>query len=261
MGTQELTTQWPVADYGVVARHFGHFNGIYLTGQSLPQYPWLRQPDVRERLQLAEPGIAELPALQHNPHLAALLPGDHVERMQRLWAVREPLLTALEELPQTFCHRDAFQRNLLLRHDENGTLRTIALDWGLCGLGMLGEELVPLFADTLKFVFADAMQLAELEQTIFAGYVAGLRDAGWKGDERLVRFGFTALTALKDAVADPAIKLPNVARRIAALPPGVEPPRLLNPGGPELLVAVQEYTLRMGEEACDLLALFEKYRT
>ncbi|MCB0084638.1 MAG: hypothetical protein KDE47_27045, partial [Caldilineaceae bacterium] len=111
-----------------------------------------------------------------------------------------------------------------------------------------------LFAATLKFIFADATRLAELDQTIFAGYVDGLRDVGWQGDERLVRFGFTALTALKDAVADTAIKLPNVARRIAALPPGEEPPRLLNPGGPELLVAVQEYTLGMGEEACALLA-------
>ncbi|MCB0104800.1 MAG: hypothetical protein KDE53_02805, partial [Caldilineaceae bacterium] len=57
-----------------------------------------------------------------------------------------------------------------------------------------------------------------------------------------------------DAVADPATKLPSVARRIAALSPGEEPPRLLNPGGPALLVAVQEYTLAMGEEACGLLA-------
>ena len=254
MGSQEQSLQWPLKQYGIAARHLGHFNGAYLTGRPLPSYPWLRRPDVRARLHLAEAGIGELPVLRTNPHFTPLLPDDHVERIQRLWTVREELLARLDQLPQTFCHRDAFQRNLLVRQDDNGTPQTVALDWGSCGLGMLGEELVPLFAATLKFVFADATRLAELDQTIFAGYVAGLRDVGWAGDERLVRFGFTGLTALKDAVADPATKLPHVARRIAALSPGEEPPRLLNPGGPALLVAVQEYTLGMGEEACGLLA-------
>ncbi|MCB0185106.1 MAG: aminoglycoside phosphotransferase family protein, partial [Caldilineaceae bacterium] len=224
MGAQEQNLQWPLKQYGIAARHLGHFNGAYLTGRPLPSYPWLRQPDVRERLRLAEAGIGELPVLRASPYFAPLLPDDHVERIQRLWTVRERLLARLDQLPQTFCHRDAFQRNLLMRQDDNGRPQTVVLDWGSCGLGILGEELVPLFAATLKFVFADATRLAELDQTIFTGYVAGLREAGWQGDERLVRFGFTALTALKDAVADPATKLPSVARRIAALSPGEEPP-------------------------------------
>jgi hypothetical protein len=93
-----------------------------------------------------------------------------------------------------------------------------------------------------------------LDAAIFQGYVVGLRDVGWQGEERLVRFGFTALTALKAAVADPATKMPNVARRIAALPPGAEVPRLLNPGGYEQAVAVSAYELGLGEEAISLLS-------
>lgn len=251
MGEQPLTEQWPLAYYGIAAYHLGQMNGLYLTEHPLPTFSWLRGPDVRDRLQAAAPGIDQLPTLQTNPHFAPLLPNDHVDRIQRLWAEHESLLTRLDQLPQSFCHRDAFQRNLLMRHDaEHPT--TVALDWGSCGIGMLGEELVPLFAATLRFVVADTGRLAELDETIFAGYVAGLRDAGWQGDERLVRFGFTALAGLKMAVASPATKLPNVARRIAALPPGVEPPKLLNPGGYEQAVLVKGYELGLGEEACAL---------
>ncbi len=251
MGTQE-DNQWPLEQYGVAARHLGQFNGAYLVGRPLPTDTWLRRPDIHQRLALAEPGISELPTLRHHPLFAPLLAGDHVARIEQLWNERGRLLAALEKLPQTFCHRDAFQRNLLMRQDELGEQQTVALDWGSCGLGMLGEELVPLFAATLNFVLANTDRLAEMDAAIFAGYIAGLRDAGWQGDERLVRFGFTALTALKAGVADPATKMPNVARRVAALPPGEEPPKLLNPGGYEQVAAVNAYILGLGEEAVAL---------
>lgn len=253
MGSQENSAQWPLEQYALAARHLGQFNGAYLVGRPLPEEAWLRKPDVRERLALAEPGIAQLPTLRADPNFAPLLAGDRVARIQRLWAERESLLTALEQLPRTFCHRDAFHRNLLIRHNAQGLPTTVALDWGSCGLGILGEELVPLFAATLRFVVADTTRLAELDEAIFSGYMAGLRDVGWQGEERLVRFGFTALTALKVGVADPATKMPNVARRIAALPPGVEPPKLLNPGGYEQAAAVSHYELGMGDEACELV--------
>jgi len=252
VGAQE-EEQWPLAAYGMAARHLGQFNGAYLMGCALPDYQWLRQPDLRQRLAAAEAGISELPALRHHPLFAPLLATDHLARIERLWHARKGLLARLEALPQSFCHRDAFQRNLLLRQDKQGETETVALDWGSCGLGMLGEELVPLFAATLKFILADTDRLADMDQAIFAGYMAGLRDIGWQGDERLVRFGFTALAALKVGVAEPATKLPNIARRVAALPPAVEPPQLLNPGGYEQVAAVDRYLLDLGEEATELL--------
>jgi hypothetical protein len=251
MGSQ-ADEQWPLEHYGVAARHLGQFNGAYLVGQPSPTDPWLRKPDVRQRLALAEPGIPQLSTLCEHPLFVQLLAGDRVARIQRLWNEREQFLTALEQLPQTFCHRDAFQRNLLMRRNAQGAQQTVALDWGSCGLGMVGEELVPLFAATLTFVAFDYARLAEMDAAIFTGYLAGLRDAGWQGDERLVRFGFTALAALKAGVADPATKMPNVARRAAALPPNVEPPRLLNPGGYAQAIAVGHYLLDLGEEACRL---------
>lgn len=244
---------WPLQQYGLTARHLGQFNGAYLVGRPLPPHPWLRATDVGQRLTLAEPGIQELPQLQHHPLFAELLTGDRVERMLHLWAERTRLLAGLARLPQTLCHRDAFRHNLMTRHDLHGRAQTVALDWGMAGLGVLGEELVPLFAATLSFVAVPLDQIPELDALIFAGYVTGLRDAGWQGDERLVRFGFTASAALKAGVADPAVRLPNVARRAAALPPGAEPPRLLSPGGYPQANARADHLLTMGDEALRIL--------
>lgn len=247
--------EWPLQRYGLAARHLGQFNGAYLVGRPLPSPPWLRATDVGERLALAEPGIQELPQLRHNPAFAELLAEDRVERMLHLWHERAHLLAGLAHLPQTLCHRDAFRHNLLARHDASGRDQTVAFDWGMAGLGVLGEELVPLFAATLSFVAVPLEQIPELDAVIFAGYVAGLRDAGWQGDERTARFGFTASAALKAGVADPAIRLPNVARRAAALPPDAEPLRLLSPGGYPQAVARAQHLLAMGEEALQLTDL------
>lgn len=251
IGTVDGST-WPLERYGLAARHFGRWNGTFLTQRALPPEVWWGGTDVAERLALAEAGIAELPQLRHNPLFVDLLTGDRVERIQRLWAERATLLASLAQLPRTLCHRDAFARNLMSRTRLDGRAETVALDWGMAGEGLLGEELVPLFNATLTFVAIPIDQIAELDRLIFTGYMAGLRDAGWQGDERLVRFGFTALVALKAGVADPAIKMPNVARRAAALPPDVEPPRLLNPGGYAQAAAVGHYLLDLGDEACRL---------
>ncbi|MCB0083595.1 MAG: phosphotransferase [Caldilineaceae bacterium] len=249
----EMQDEWALTQYGVAARHLGQMNGAYLVNRPLPRQPWLRQPDVHERLALAAPGISELPSLTHSL-FAELLTGNRIQRIRRLWDKREHLLAALAELPLTFCHRDAFRRNLMARRNAEGRAQTVALDWGAAGLGQLGEELIPLFAATLSFVAIDVARIPQLDQLIFDGYIAGLRDAGWRGDARLVRFGFTALAALKVGVAEPAIKLPNVARRVAALPPDAEPPRLLSPGGPQQAAALGHYLLKLGDEACNLIS-------
>ena len=59
-------------------------------------------------------------------------------------------------------------------------------------------ELVASFADPVPFpdavfdLFVPARDLAELDRVVFAGYLAGLREAGWDGDGRLVRLGMCA---------------------------------------------------------------------
>jgi hypothetical protein len=247
--------EWPLQRYGLAARALGHLNGAYLEAHKrLSHLAWLSSGLLRPRLASAEAGIDELPALRHHPFLAELLPGDTVERMLYLWRAREPLLALLARLPQTLCHHDAFRRNLLARRGPDGRQQIVAIDWAKTGSGVIGEELVPLFATTLRFVTIELAKIAEMDALIFAGYVDGLRAAGWQGDARLARFGYAATAALSVGVADPAIKLPNVARRIAALAPGEEPPRLLGPG-PAQYIALQHHLLDLGDEARSLLGV------
>lgn len=251
---EEEERAWPLERYALAARHLGEWNGAYLVQRPLPPQPWLSSTAyIQQRLALAEPGIAELPQLSQQP-FADLFPDNRLDRMLQLWAERHPLLARLEQLPRTLCHRDAFRRNLRTRQGVMGQPQTVALDWAATGIGFLGEELVPLFALTLRFVTVELERIAELDALIFAGYVEGLRAAGWQGDARLARFAFTALAALLMGVAEPATKLPSVARRIAALPAGAEPPRMLGPG-PVQYIALQQHLLALGDEALTLLAV------
>jgi hypothetical protein len=40
---QEDDPNWHVERFGLAARHFGRFNGQYLAGRPLPEYPWLNR--------------------------------------------------------------------------------------------------------------------------------------------------------------------------------------------------------------------------
>lgn len=239
---------WSLERYGLAARHLAQFNGAYLVGKPIPEAPWLLTDHLRRRLALAEPGIAALPQLSQHPLFEVLLPGDSLERSLRLFEERHRLLAFLDRLPRTLCHHDAFRRNLIARTLHDGRAQTVAIDWAALGPGGPGEEIAPLFSGSLKFVAFDLDKLADLDAVIFAGYVDGLRDAGWQGDPRLVRLGYAATAALT-GIADRGIKWRSVARRVAALPAGAELPRLLNPGGWAQTSATHLYPLGLGDEA------------
>ena len=187
---------WPLARFGVAARHLGRFSGAYLSGRALPDPPWLSLGRVRQWLVSGEPGIADLPRLAKQPIGSAWLTGDAVVRMQWQWRERQTLLGGLERLPRCLCHHDAFRRNLIAGRTPGGSDRTVAVDWGGVGLGVVGEDLATLVAISLQFLEVDVVDAAALDRVAFDGYVAGLRDVGASIEEREVRFGFDAVASL-----------------------------------------------------------------
>ncbi len=240
---------WPLARYGLAARHLGQFNGAYLTGRPLPQAPWLLTDPLRQRLALAEPGMDSVRELSRDPLFEGLLPGDSVERALRLWGEREQWLARLDQLPQVLCHLDAFRRNLIARRGPADQPQTVAIDWDKIGLSAVGTEIVPLFATSLRFLEIDLTQLANLDALIFAGYLAGLRDAGWQGDAALVRFGYAATAALVHGVAQLGVTLPRVvAMAAAAAQRGEAPPQLLGSSRAQA-AALKIHLLDLGDEA------------
>jgi hypothetical protein len=120
------------------------------------------------------------------------------ESVLQLWASRSALLDALAELPQTFCHLDAFRRNIIPSRSESGDLQSVLLDWAFAGTGALGEELAPLTIASVVFdPAATSDALPELDDVAFRGYLDGLADVGWKGKRDDVRFVYATAAALR----------------------------------------------------------------
>ena len=187
---------WDMADYARVARHLGQFNGAYLTGHPIPDRPWFTRGRVRNWLEIAAPILDHLPR-----HLAGRtrrhwLTPRQAEGVSALWRGRDPLLAALDALPRSLCHHDAFQRNLFITPE-----RTVAIDWQIMGTGAVGEEIMPLVCVGVQFMHVPPERMAELEGYVVAGYLEGLRDAGWRGEESLVRFGYGCAAALWGGVS------------------------------------------------------------
>jgi len=243
---------WSFERFSLAARHLGLFNGGFLTGKPYPTFPWLSNGELRNWLNLAEAHVPALPALNELAVFAGLAPGDTIERTLKIWSQRECLMNVLDTFPQTLCHHDAARRNLASCRNADGRPQTAAFDWAFAGRGAIGEEIAPLFAVNLRFEAIDLDKIADLDRAIFAGYVEGLTDAGWRGDPRLPRFGYCTSAALKFGIAVPAVKWGQIAQRLAELPDGTDPPRLLGPGRAQS-AAVRRHLLNMGEEALRLL--------
>jgi hypothetical protein len=109
-----------------------------------------------------------------------------------LWEERNLYLDALDRLPQTLCHLDLFRRNLFVRRTADGGEQTVVIDWAFAGRGAIGEELAPLVLASVAFHEVALAQAQVLEDIVLDGYLLGLQQAGWRGDPRQVRLGYTA---------------------------------------------------------------------
>jgi hypothetical protein len=194
---------WSLAEYGTAARHLGRFNGAYAAGYPIPSAPWLSQNWLRGWVSAYYRGCLETLDLMREGSLweGALLRSAFPSRITadtlRLWENHERLFAALERLPRTFCHMDAYRPNLFLRRTARHEYQTLAVDWVFAGPGAIGEEAAQLFAGSLFWFEYDAAEAKALDDAIFMNYLSGLREAGWHGGADLVRFGYTAACALR----------------------------------------------------------------
>mgnify|MGYP001105168131 CR=1 FL=1 len=191
--TDAIGPCWPLEHYGVVARHVGQFNGASLSGRPQPAWPWLSSGWLRGYIAQSAPAMVPLRDSLDHPLVRRWLPGDASDRLFCLWEERDLFLDALDRLPQTLCHLDVFRRNTFARKTLDGDdYQTVAVDWAFAGRGAIGEELVPLVLASVAFREVDLAQAQALEDIVFEGYLEGLHQAGWRGDPRQVRLGYTA---------------------------------------------------------------------
>jgi hypothetical protein len=131
-----------------------------------------------------------------DPRIRGWFVDDDARRMLQLWEDRERFFDALDRLPQTLLHRDAFRRNLFARLTESGREQTVAVDWAFVGIGAIGEDIVSLVQASLGYSEVAKTEARKLDTIVFDGYLEGLAEAGWRGDPRLARLGYTAGSAL-----------------------------------------------------------------
>jgi hypothetical protein len=139
-----------------------------------------------------------------NPQVQHYFPTRTRARLEQLWAARERFFTILDRLPQVFSHFDYKCSNLFLRHRDDNQREVVAVDWGDCGIGALGGDLVFLIGSSTWFFDWEPAYVADLSATAFEAYMHGLREAGWRGDQNLIRLAYSAWVALHFSLTIPA---------------------------------------------------------
>jgi hypothetical protein len=196
-------TAWPLDRHVEHAHRLGAAQGAVGAGEDRP---WLSQRFLRDYTTSKTTGqdlLDDDEAWRH-PLVRAHFPAGLRADMVRLHHDREWFLTVMESLPRAFCHLDQWPANV--RSDGRGSA---VLDWAFAGDGALGEDLGNYLPDCVFDLFVPAADLPGLAKAAYDAYLHGLRESGWRGDERLVRLGVCAsavkydwLTALMLARAD-----------------------------------------------------------
>jgi hypothetical protein len=188
----DLGSTWTVDHYRLVASHLGQLNGAYLAGQPLPGEAWVTHDWLRKYLEHAAPMVAFLQKNPSHPIVQKMLPGTSLLLTLAIWDERLRILKVLAELPQTFCHQDAFERNLFIQGEQ-----VVGIDWGYAGIAPLGAELAPLIGVAATLGSIPSSQLKQLDQACFEGYLEGLKAAGCTPDARQARLGYTITVLLR----------------------------------------------------------------
>lgn len=184
-------------DYRLLGRHLGQFNGSSAGYVPVADDAWISRGWLRSWLETAIAGyvpVLENSELWAHPMLQRAFHDPVQQRLLNMWNERETLLEVLEQLPQTFCHLDAYPGNLFARA---GAEQTVAIDWSFAGMAAPGEELAPLVIGTALVGLGDVATIRVAEEHAMAGYLAGLRDAGWSGDAGAVHLAFRVSAALR----------------------------------------------------------------
>jgi hypothetical protein len=195
--TDGIQPPWPTERYGVIARQLGQYNGSFLSDRPLPDASYLSRNWMRDWVELSGRALEVFLADADLARKAIIYTPEVLDGFARLWSHRHALYDEMAHLPQTFCHLDAFSRNIFVRETPGEPDDTILIDWSYAGIGTLGEDLVPLVGASVAFLDAPVSDLTRLSEVALGAYIDGLKDAGWRGDAAAVRRVFYAAMGLR----------------------------------------------------------------
>jgi hypothetical protein len=103
----------------------------------------------------------------------------------------------LERLPRVLAHQDLSQMNMLLVTKDSDVDGLVLIDWQFMSLSGIGEDLAKMFGVNMSLGMIPSDRYEDYQASLFNAYLAGLKDSGWRGDERLARFGYCMGTAMR----------------------------------------------------------------
>ena len=171
---------WDVARYALAARHLGRLGGEYLAGRELPTHHWLSRGWIRSwsvYFSRTLPAILGDDGVWAQPVVVELFDPPARTELGALWRDRERWWDALDRLPLTVAHLDAFRANLMSR-TVGGHTQTVAIDWAFVGIAPLAADVATLVAASL-FYHGDPQDPWVLTEACLDATEAGLRDAGY----------------------------------------------------------------------------------
>ncbi len=187
--------EWSIERYALCARQLGRAQWTF--ARDLPVEAWLRHDFLLGYLERHAgdfgPGAPDTPL---------------VRAAGELMADRRRLLAEAVRFPETLLHNDFHAFDLF--GDLEGD--SVAVDWAFTGLGPLPFDVGPFAADAVLDYGAPVDRIAELHEAVEGGFIAGLRDHGWRGDEDHLRRAMRLVAALKFAWIAPAVEQPDEAR-------------------------------------------------
>jgi hypothetical protein len=194
-------SEWELERFRLAARHFGRAQGELTSRGEVPTDRWLSRRWFRAYVERRAPEIAPLSGLPdwiwEHPLVREAFPEPFGDETLRIWDERKRMLDLLERLPQTLDHLDAWPRNLFSVERADGEPDTVAIDWAYVGIGALGEDAGNLVPDSMLDYHVHSDHAHELHRLVLDGYLEGLAEGGWHGDERMPRFALAATASLK----------------------------------------------------------------
>ncbi len=182
--------RWDLDTYAGAARALGAAQGEILLSGVLPEVDWLSRGFLRS-YSTEKPVSWELlddDRAWNQPVVAENFPPALRLAANELHTQRHRLYSLVESLPRVLCHLDFWTKNLIKADD--GSL--VLLDWAFVGDGALGEDIGNLVPDASFDFFVEPDQLPQLREATLDAYLAGLADAGWQGDPRIVELAMAA---------------------------------------------------------------------
>jgi hypothetical protein len=188
--------KWPISRYGIAARHLGHLHGGFLTDRPLPKETWANRSEwlVWQR----EEAPARCTEALDRACTHALSSRFYENTLgMRAWDFlnkNKAFSDALCSLPVTLIHGDMHRNNLIAR-DDGENEETIFIDWDASGIAQMGIDTGTLIGTSAIFNPPLVASLLDFVELVFESYLAGLRDAGWKGPKAVVRFAIVGYIA------------------------------------------------------------------